>query len=123
MTIQAQIIDVEERLRLAMLASDVPALDGMVAPELIFTNHMGQLLGKDEDLAMHESGVLKLHQLIPSEQHLQVNGEVVVVSVRMQLAGTYADQPTGGDFRFTRVWARSPEGVWRVVAAHAGMVG
>ena len=120
--INDQILDVEEWLRLAMLASDVVALNALLASGLLFTNHMGQLLGKGEDLAAYESGLLKLHELTPSEQHVQIHNGVAVVSVRMQLSGTYAGQPANGDFRFTRVWARSADGVLQVVAAHAGMV-
>jgi ketosteroid isomerase-like protein len=119
---EAQIVDAEERLRTAMLNSDVTALDELLAPELIFTNHLGHLLGKENDLAAHRSGMLKVKELKPSEQHVRVAGDVAIVSVRMQLSGTYDGNPANGDFRFTRVWALSPHKTWRVVAAHAGIV-
>jgi hypothetical protein len=45
-----------------------------------------------------------------------------VVSVRMRLIGTYGGAPANGDFRFTRVWARSRQETWQVVAAHAGLI-
>jgi hypothetical protein len=41
-----------------MLRSDVVVLDELLAPELIFTNHLGRVLGKEDDLAAHRSGVL-----------------------------------------------------------------
>jgi len=47
-TVETQIIDAEERLRLAMLASDVGTLDELLAPELIFTSHLGEVLRKQE---------------------------------------------------------------------------
>jgi ketosteroid isomerase-like protein len=119
---QEQIVQVEDRLRTAMLSSDVAALDELLAPDLIFTNHLGQLLGKDEDLAAYRSGVLKVVCLEPSEQHVRALGDVAVVSVRMQLSGTYGDAPANGDFRFTRVWARSEQERWQIVAAHAGLI-
>ena len=37
-TTQAQIVELEERLRQAMLGSDVVELDALIAPELLFTN-------------------------------------------------------------------------------------
>jgi hypothetical protein len=37
------------------------------------------------------------------------------VSVRMQVAGTFAGTPFAGTYRYLRVWAR-PEGRWQVVA-------
>jgi ketosteroid isomerase-like protein len=121
-TLEDRIKDAEDRLRIAMLSSDVSSLDELLAPDLIFTNHLGQLLGKDNDLAAYRSGMLKVIVLTPSEQQIRVVGEIAIVSVRMQLAGTYDGGPANGDFRFTRVWALSPQETWRVVAAHACIV-
>ncbi len=59
-TVETQIINVEERLRQAMLASDVSVLNELIAPESIITSHLGELLGKQDDLAAHESGLIKL---------------------------------------------------------------
>jgi ketosteroid isomerase-like protein len=112
-------VEVEDRLRTAMLASDVCALNDLLAPDLIFTNHHGQLLGKEDDLASYSSGVLRVLSLEPSERRMKTLGDVVVVSVRMQLSGTYDGVPAHGDFRFTRVWARSQHERWQIVAAHA----
>ncbi|MGD0628502.1 MAG: nuclear transport factor 2 family protein [Terracidiphilus sp.] len=120
--VEAQIKDAEDRLRTAMLRSDASALDELLAPELIFTNHLGQLLGKEDDLAAYRSGVLKVNDLKSSEQHVRLSGDVAIVSVRVQLSGTYDGNPANGDFRFTRVWALSPHKTWHVVAAHAGRV-
>jgi hypothetical protein len=121
-TAEAQILDAEDRLRAAMLSSDVVALDTLLATDLIFTNHLGQLLGKENDLAAYRSGVLKVTELRSSEQHVRFSAGVAIVSVRMQLLGTYNGNPANGDFRFTRVWALSNEKTWHVVAAHAGLV-
>lgn len=120
---EAQINNAEEQLRQAMLASDVEALDKLLARDLIFTNHLGQCLGKDADLSAHSSGDLSISKLEPSEQQVGFIGDnVAVVSVRVQVAGKYAGQPAGGDFRFTRVWAQSQDGSWQVVAAHSGTI-
>ncbi|TBR57454.1 DUF4440 domain-containing protein [Westiellopsis prolifica IICB1] len=121
-TIETQIINVEERLRQAMLASDVSVLNELLAPEIIITSHLGELLGKQDDLAAHESGLFKIHELIPSQQHIQIHGEVAIVSVRMQVSGSYNGSPANGDFRYTRVWAVSVSGSWHIIAAHIGMV-
>lgn len=42
-TIETQIIDAEERLRLAMLTADVSGLDELLAPELIAIGHLGDV--------------------------------------------------------------------------------
>ncbi len=121
-TVETQIIDAEERLRLAMLASDVSVLDELLAPELIATSHLGEIIKKQDDLAAHKSGLIKINELNPSEQQIQLCGEVAIVFVRMQILGSYNGNPANGDFRFTRVWAISPNGTWHIVAAHIGMV-
>ena len=121
-TVETQIINAEERLRLAMLASDVCTLDELLAPELIFTSHLGEVLSKQDDLAAHKSGLLKIYDLKPSEQRIQLHGEVAIVLVRMQILGSYNGDPANGDFRFTRVWAVSPSRTWQIVAAHVGIV-
>jgi hypothetical protein len=41
-SLEEQIVQVEDRLRTAMLRSDVAALDELLAPDLIFTNHLGR---------------------------------------------------------------------------------
>ena len=121
-TVETQIINAEERLRQAMLDSDLGVLNELLDPTIIITSHLGELLGKQDDLAAHESGLIKIHELKPSEQHIQIHREVAIVSVRMQLSGSYNSSPANGDFRFTRVWAVSSSGTWRIVAAHIGVV-
>lgn len=121
-TIETQIIAAEERLRLAMLASDVSTLDELLAPEIIITSHLGELLSKHDDLAAHESGLFEINALDPSEQRIQVYGEMAIASVRMQVSGSYNGSPANGDFRYTRVWVLSPSNTWHIVAAHIGLV-
>lgn len=121
--LEAQIADAEERLRLAMLASDVNVLDELLASDLIFTNHLGQLLSKEADLSAHESGDLNISVLKSSEQKIVFLADnAAIVSVRVQVVGEYAGKPAGGDFRFTRVWSRLPNNKWQVMVAHAGMI-
>ncbi|MGL5834635.1 MAG: nuclear transport factor 2 family protein [Waterburya sp.] len=120
--IETQILQAEERLRLAMLNSDVNTLNELLAPELIFTNHLGQVLGKQDDLNAHQSGKLKIQVLTPSEQHIQLRGNMAIVTVRVHLVGNYAGIASDHDFRFTRVWTLSTIGTWQIVAAHSSVV-
>ena len=119
---QSQIAELEERLRQAMLKSDVAELDVLIAPELLFTSHLGQLVSKEQDLAIHHSGTLKLTELTPSAQRIQLNEGFSVVSVQMHLLGSYAGMAIDEHIRYTRVWSLSSAGSLQIVAGHASVV-
>ena len=120
--LQSKIVELEERLRQAMLRSEVGVLDELIAPKLIFTNHLGQLITKQDDLASHQSGALQLKALTPTEQHIQINNGFVVVSVLMHLLGTYKDTPIDFSIRYTRIWAADPSGAMQIIAGHASAI-
>lgn len=50
-----------------MWRSDIVALHELLEPEPIFTNHLGQRLGKEQDLEAHRSGLLRVEELEPSD--------------------------------------------------------
>jgi ketosteroid isomerase-like protein len=121
--IEPLIIELEERLCAAMLASDTEALENLLSPELIFINHLGQVLGKEEDLAGHRSGMVRTDSLQCSEQRiLVVDDDCAIVTVRARISGAYAGHPANADLRFTRVWTASSAKQWQLIAAQATAV-
>jgi hypothetical protein len=117
-----QISLVEERLRLAMLASDCLALDELISPDLIFTNLLGQVCGKQDDLNMHRDGRLKLHTLEPSEVCVKTRRSLAVVSVRMKMGGIFDNMAFEEDLRYTPVWELSERGSWEILTGHSSRV-
>lgn len=105
----------EERLRTAMLTSDVSALDTLIDDELPFVGPNGSVVTKAMDLEAHRSGIIRIHRLDPSERQVLLLGEVAVVNVRMETAATIQGQRTEAALRYTRVW-RFVDGSWRIVA-------
>jgi hypothetical protein len=116
--IQTQVIEVEERLRQAMLHHDVQALDELIAPELLFTGHLGQLVTKEDDLAFHRAAILNLTVIEPSQQHIQIHPTFAVVSVLMHLVGIYEGTPIDQNMRYTRIWSIAPNGSLQIIAGH-----
>ncbi len=117
-----EVEQVEKKLRNAMLSSDLETLEDLLSDELVFTNHHGQRLSKADDLAAHRSGLLSFDRLEPrAEPTIRVVGESAIVSVTLDLAGTYDDQPFAGAFAYSRIWYRQ-NGKWRIEAAHCSSV-
>lgn len=114
---QTDIHACEARLRDAALAGDVAALDALLADDLIFTNQIGQVLTKDDDLALHRTGALRLDSLAFSDYRLRRLDETHV------LATLRADATR---LRFTRVWQRQDGsrhgGAWQIIANHCSAV-
>ncbi len=106
----------EAELRAAMLTNDVAALDRLIDDALMFTTLEGALIGKQDDLDSHRARRLRLTRLEPSEQHVLHCGSTAIVSVRMEIAGTW-----DGALRYTRIWCERADG-WRVVASHMSTI-
>ena len=111
----------ERALRAAQLTSDVTALERLVDDSLIFTGPDGAIYGKQDDLDAHRRGLVRITRLDPSEERMQRHGTVAIVSVRMEMSGTFHGAPFAGPFRYTRVWREQPEG-WRIIAGHVSAV-
>lgn len=117
-TLQAQIIEAEQRLRQAQLHSDVAALDELISPDLIFTDHRGQVVGKADDLAMHRARVLKLTHSEALDEHITLHNGFAVISVLLHLIGSFDGTPIDQRIRYTRIWAQMPDGAIQLVAGH-----
>ena len=115
------ILELEERLRLAMLNSDIPELDVLISPNLLFTNHLGLLTSKADDLHSHRTQEFVFQSLDLSESKIVVYDRSAVVSVKAEIQGEYHGQPANGCFRFTRVWANAA-GKWQVIAGHSSVI-
>lgn len=111
----------ETALRNAQLASDVIALERLLDDELVFTGPDGAVYGKADDLDAHRRGVVHITRLESSEERIQRFGSIAVVSVRMEMSGTFQGAAFAGPFRYTRVWCARRDG-WRIVAGHVSAV-
>jgi hypothetical protein len=120
--LQDLIIELEERLRQGMLNSDVAELDALIAPELLFTNHLGQRVTKQEDLEAHRTGKFKFTEITPSDRQIQFNSGFTIVSVMMHILGSYKGTPVEQNIRFTRVWAVSSSGSIQIIAGHTSAI-
>ena len=106
----------EEQLKQAMLKSDITLLDVLLANDLIFTNHLGHIMTKQDDLEAHKSKTIKIDKISLSEQQIILKSGIAIVTVKAHIIGNFNSIISDNNFRFTRVWSKSSSGAWQVVA-------
>lgn len=112
----------ERRLQAAQLASDVVELETLLDEDALFTGPDGTVLSTPDDLAAHRDGRQVLHRLDELELRLRVTGSTGVTWFLGSLEATVDGQPVVARVRYTRTWTHDGT-AWRVVAAHATVVG
>ena len=118
-----EIIDLEARIRAAQLRGDVPALDALLADNLLFTGPDGTVGTKAQDLAAHESGAVRFRKHVPMELRVRrIGPAVAVTALAAQLSVEVAGTLVSGEYRYTRVWAREASRDWQVVGGHVSAV-
>lgn len=117
---ETKIIACEERLRTAMLSSNVEVLDELIADDLIFVNHFGQILSKETDIEAHRSGNLKITRIDILDQRIKLLDMLAVTVTRVALTGTFGT-PFEGEFCYTRVW-QYRIGKWQIASGHCSSV-
>jgi hypothetical protein len=113
------VLALEERRRQALLAGDLPALQGLLADGLVYVHSTGVCDPKATYLAKLSGGSLKYLVLNFSNLQVQVLQKAAVVSGRM--AGTVSKdgQQKNVASLFMTVWACGSDDVWRL-HAHQG---
>lgn len=109
----------EERRRQALLAGDLPALQGLLADDLVYVHSTGASDRKDSFLAKLSGGGLKYLSLDFSGQQVQSLQLAVVVSGRMAATVLKEGQRKNVASLFMVVWGCDRDGVWRL-HAHQG---
>ena len=115
------ILSFEAALIQAQLASDVTALERLLDEDLYFVGLGGRVFSKDDDLAAHRSGQLRITRMDPLDRHVTVLGSVVVVSVLVDAEATIGGITNVAKLRYTRVWRQHSDG-WKIVAGHMSAV-
>lgn len=118
LTLLQEVEHAEHRLKASMESSDIATLDELLADDLIFINHLGQRVAKQEDIALHQSGLLFIESIALDELQLVPHGSCVLVYVNADIVGTYGGAPASGRFAFSRVWHKT-HGKLQVVSAHS----
>ena len=114
-----EILALEERRRHTLLAGDLPALQGVLADDLLYVHSTGVCDRRDSYLAKLSGGSLRYLELHFSEQHVQLLSQAAVVSGRMSAVVSKDGQHKNVASLFMTVWACGADGHWRL-HAHQG---
>ena len=112
-----QIQQLEERIQIAMVNSDLNEVNALLSDDLLATGPDGRLINKADDLAALQSGLLHVERMEPLESAVKLLPDSAIVYKLIKMQGSIANQPFAGLYRFTRVWTNQ-SGNWQVIAAH-----
>ncbi|MFN8829256.1 MAG: nuclear transport factor 2 family protein [Labrys sp. (in: a-proteobacteria)] len=122
MRYREDILACEERLRAAMIAGDVATLSDLIEDGLGFTDPMGDVMTKAQDLEAHRSRIFRIRRLDLFDLSLHPLDGLVVATTKAKLEATYGGQPVAGTFAYTRIW-REGQGGWRIAVGHCSRIG
>jgi hypothetical protein len=121
MTNELTIDMLEGQLRAATLASDVQALDALIADDVTFIDHLGRRVEKVQELEAYRTGILKLNQLDVYDRVIQLLDNAASVSLRTRVSGTYYGETFSAKIAYSRVWVCRQD-VWTVISMHYSIV-
>lgn len=109
------VIKVENELLNAMKNSDVKKLDELLHETLLYNIPNGQTITKAIDLETYDSGNMKIDDIKFSEQKINLIGDNAIVSVVIDMRGTYFGYTLDGKYKIIRIW-KSVNNKWKVIA-------
>jgi len=116
-----QVLTVDEARRLAMLHSDVAALDSLLAEDLTIYWGDGTADDKASTLALFRSGRLRYAQLDYDSTRVRAYGQTAVVTGQARIKAQSDEHALAYLVRQTRVYVHQ-KGRWRLVASQTTRV-
>ena len=117
-----EIDQLEDEWRNAVLTSDTKEMDSLLAEDYISITPSGTVQTKEETLANLRAGRVHFTTLTISDRKVRFYGSTAVVTSLANVQATTSDGEIGGDYRYTRVYAKDPQGRWRIVSFEASRV-
>ncbi len=112
--IKHQVEQLEEQWRTAQLAGDVSTMDKMLADDYVGITMSGQVATKSQQLNRIRSHAFVLTRLDLEEMKVKLVGPVAIVTVHARVEGTSEGARVDGEYRYTRIYDRLPNGAWKI---------
>lgn len=117
-----EIEQLEQSWREVVLHRDTRGMSRLLAEDFLAITPNGLLQTKAETLAAMRNGTLVFHSLDILEQRVRFYGQTAVVTSKARVTGATPDGAMIGDYRYTRVYARNPQGKWLIVSFEASRI-
>jgi hypothetical protein len=108
---EGDILEQESKLYKAIKESDIGALDELLHKDLLFIIPTGEVITKEIDLKSYSDGALKIDELLPDVEHLNVIDDLAVLTLKMGLKGKFNNLPFEVTYRYIRFWKKFDEGI------------
>ena len=100
------IVEVENQLFSAQLASNVNILDQLLHDDLLAVAPTGQIVTKEMDLNAHGAKMMIIEEASTVINEVKITGATAISIVTMKAKGKMMGTPMEGQFRYFRVWKR-----------------
>lgn len=112
----------EDRWCNAVLSNNIRAMEALLSDDYMAITANGMLLSKDETLAHMRTGSLHITAISISDRKVRFYGATALVTSRAEVTGTDPEGNLSGNYRYTRVYVRDANGVWRIVSFEASRI-
>lgn len=101
----------EEKLYSAIKDGNINLLDELLHQDLLFIVPSGEVITKKIDLDTYRDGKLKISELLPTAENLNIIDDVAVVTVIMEIKGEFDQVPFEAKYRYIRFWKQFDDGL------------
>ncbi|AOM79377.1 nuclear transport factor 2 family protein [Pedobacter steynii] len=105
------ILEQENKLYNAIKDGNITALDQLLHDDLLFILPSGETITKENDLDTYRDGALKVDELLPEIENLNIIDDLAVITLTMKLKGKFNDVPFEGNYRYIRFWKKFGDGI------------
>ncbi|WP_316807772.1 nuclear transport factor 2 family protein [Pedobacter agri] len=101
----------EEQLYTAMKNGDINVLDELLHDDLLFIIPSGDVITKAIDMDTYREGKLRIKELFPKIENLNIIHDTAIVTVIIEIKGEYNEQKFEAKYRYIRFWKQFDDGI------------
>jgi hypothetical protein len=105
------VLQQENKLYSAIKDSNISTLDQLLHDDLLFILPSGEAITKEIDLNTYRGGALKVDELLPEIENLNIIDDMAVITLTMKLKGKFNEVPFEAKYRYIRFWKKFDDGI------------